>query len=344
MSGRPEKRRHDDDKTPEKKHRDNKITDYGETECTICRGDFEEGDALKQLNCGHKFHEQCADAWLGSRRLQAPTCPTCSKPVDKSLLPRAPVFLPPLLSQEQTAREEAQVDTTNVLEQDDYDVPLFFGAVVCLKNARNGTKEIIGKYFNTDLDLDINSRIGDLRTAVLNKLRERPYKINKIYFGTPATCDENPDLVQQLRPSQSNRTLIDVYTEYYTKLHQRIIDVEEQRKNYIYEWKPSDEHIENLYYLHEINVDGQNIQTEYLYNPDNPDVPDEYIVHPSRIDERYPESVVYALQPIEVRRKSTYQRIAWIVFELEHRGTPGGSSSTHKKRRTNKKKSRKHKK
>lgn len=322
MAGRPEKRHHDDDDT---KIPSKKIKDWGETECAICRIDFKEEDKIRKLGCGHKFHGNCINMWLNARPIQEQrTCPTCLTEV----------------TNDDDINHDTNMDTNDVLKQDD---PIFFGAVVCLKNA-NGTKQIIQKYFNVDLDLGVDSTLGNLRTAVLNKLPERPSKINKMYFGTPATCDENPDLFQEIKPAQSGRTLIDVYKQYREKLNRAISNMRIAHENGTYQHKPSDDHIENLYFLHEINMDEQNIQTEYLYNPDNPDVPDEYIVHPSRIDESYPESVIYALQPIEVRRKSTDQRIAWIVFEVEHSGTPGGGSSTRKKRRTNKKKSRKHKK
>jgi len=311
MSGRPEKRRHDDDaKSPSKK-----IKDWGETECAICRIDFEETDDLRKLDCGHKFHQKCMYSWLNSRmRQEQRTCPTCSQQV----------------TPEEEMLYESGTVKKDILEQDEYDVPLFFGAVVCLKNA-NGTKRIIGKYFNVDLDLDVNSTIGNLRNAILVKHPE--YKINRMYFGTPATCDENPDLFQKITPAQTNRTLIDVYEQYHKKFFKAVIEFRNARENNTYQHKPGDDHIDDLYFLHEIDVDGQNIQTDYLYNPYNPDVPEEYIVQPSKINEQYPESVVYALQPIEVRKKSTYQRIAWIVFEVERK--LGGGSSTRKKRRTN---------
>jgi hypothetical protein len=84
------------------------------------------------------------------------------------------------------------------------------------------------------------------------------------------------------------------------------------------------------------------LQTDYIYNPNNPDVPAEYIVQPTSY-ENYPETIIYGIQPEEIRRKSTYTRLAWLVFQVEEvNGTPGGSL-TRKKRRANKKKSRKHK-
>ncbi|KAM0847182.1 hypothetical protein ACQ4PT_055174 [Festuca glaucescens] len=43
-------------------------------QCSICLGEFEEGEQVKALPpCGHRFHPDCVDAWLRSRA----TCPLC---------------------------------------------------------------------------------------------------------------------------------------------------------------------------------------------------------------------------------------------------------------------------
>jgi len=39
-----------------------------QTECAICLGDFEKGDKLRILPCGHVFHVEEVDAWLIRRR------------------------------------------------------------------------------------------------------------------------------------------------------------------------------------------------------------------------------------------------------------------------------------
>lgn len=44
--------------------------------CSICLVDFEDGDELRKLPCGHRFHRACIDRWL----LKSST--TC--PIDKS--------------------------------------------------------------------------------------------------------------------------------------------------------------------------------------------------------------------------------------------------------------------
>lgn len=48
--------------------------------CTICCDDYESGDALRILKCGHKYHVECIDKWLlcSTDYLRAPTCPICS--------------------------------------------------------------------------------------------------------------------------------------------------------------------------------------------------------------------------------------------------------------------------
>jgi len=308
--------------------------DYGETTCVGCFGDFENEDILRKLDCGHKFHEECIQKWLNSRPIQTQrTCPTCVEPV----------------SIEDDVRYETDRDIYNVLErgvyleQDVYHNPIFFGVVVCLKNA-NGTKNIIQKYFNVNLDLGVDSTLDDLRKAVINKLGgEQSFKINKMYFGTPATCDENPYLIKRLKLSQTDMTLIDIYKQYYEKVHRAIINIMIKQENPTYQVKDSEKYIENLYYIYEAPGNGRNKETDYFYNPHNPYVPDNYIVNQVLIDNQSRKYIVYDLEPINVRRKSTYQRIAWLVFRVEKvNGTPGGSL-TRKKQHNNKQKSRKHK-
>ena len=44
-----------------------------DTACAVCQCDYEAGDTLRPLPCGHAFHRACADTWLA---MQA-TCPIC---------------------------------------------------------------------------------------------------------------------------------------------------------------------------------------------------------------------------------------------------------------------------
>jgi len=44
------------------------------TECSVCLGEFEEGEELRVLpKCNHSFHIPCIDAWLAT----SSTCPLC---------------------------------------------------------------------------------------------------------------------------------------------------------------------------------------------------------------------------------------------------------------------------
>lgn len=45
-------------------------------DCAICLAEFVKGDELRVLpQCGHGFHVQCVDTWLGSHS----SCPSCRK-------------------------------------------------------------------------------------------------------------------------------------------------------------------------------------------------------------------------------------------------------------------------
>lgn len=46
-------------------------------QCSVCLMDFEHGDSLRTLECGHRFHMACIDQWLA----QSGQCPVCKKQV-----------------------------------------------------------------------------------------------------------------------------------------------------------------------------------------------------------------------------------------------------------------------
>lgn len=49
-------------------------TSSGSAECAICLSDYTRGEEIKVLpQCGHRFHVQCIDTWLGSHS----SCPSC---------------------------------------------------------------------------------------------------------------------------------------------------------------------------------------------------------------------------------------------------------------------------
>ena len=43
--------------------------------CSVCISDFESGESMRKLVCGHKFHKECIDTWLETNI----TCPICKK-------------------------------------------------------------------------------------------------------------------------------------------------------------------------------------------------------------------------------------------------------------------------
>lgn len=49
-------------------------------QCSVCLADFEQGDSLRTLECGHRFHLSCVDQWL----FQSGQCPVCKKIVGEA--------------------------------------------------------------------------------------------------------------------------------------------------------------------------------------------------------------------------------------------------------------------
>jgi len=46
--------------------------------CCICLSDYSEGEQLRVLLCGHRFHCRCIKDWVA----QAPTCPICKEQIE----------------------------------------------------------------------------------------------------------------------------------------------------------------------------------------------------------------------------------------------------------------------
>ncbi|KAL1290708.1 hypothetical protein HN51_059112 [Arachis hypogaea] len=49
----------------------------GTDRCVICQIEYEEGEALVALRCGHPFHTDCISKWLQVRKV----CPICSSEI-----------------------------------------------------------------------------------------------------------------------------------------------------------------------------------------------------------------------------------------------------------------------
>ena len=55
---------------------------FDEAFCSVCLVEYENGEVISQLPCGHAFHEQCIVEWL---QIQA-ICPLCRGVFDASNL------------------------------------------------------------------------------------------------------------------------------------------------------------------------------------------------------------------------------------------------------------------
>lgn len=42
--------------------------------CAVCLTEFDDGDDIRGLTCGHAFHVACIDSWLSTRRACCPIC------------------------------------------------------------------------------------------------------------------------------------------------------------------------------------------------------------------------------------------------------------------------------
>ena len=54
--------------------------------CIVCLSEYEEGDTLRHLKCGHDFHKDCIDQWLQGNA----TCPVCRSNAKEATAGRGP--------------------------------------------------------------------------------------------------------------------------------------------------------------------------------------------------------------------------------------------------------------
>ncbi|EER02531.1 ring finger protein, putative [Perkinsus marinus ATCC 50983] len=47
---------------------------YSSNDCAICYTDFQDGDRIRGLRCGHDFHAACVDMWLLEHQNRCPLC------------------------------------------------------------------------------------------------------------------------------------------------------------------------------------------------------------------------------------------------------------------------------
>jgi len=82
-------------KTRKFKSGDDDIENQGRQRCVICLREYKVDDEIKTLPCGHEFHSECVDPWLGGHNR---TCPTCRHDITKRFV--APPPLHPIVEEE----------------------------------------------------------------------------------------------------------------------------------------------------------------------------------------------------------------------------------------------------
>lgn len=80
--------------------------------CAICLEDYKDGEKQRVLPCNHRFHTECIDQWLSSRK---PLCPVCKHDA-----------LRPLGSEEAEALAQEEADAAGDSPRPELSLPPFF--------------------------------------------------------------------------------------------------------------------------------------------------------------------------------------------------------------------------
>lgn len=76
------------------------------TECVVCLSTYQQGEELRLLPCGHKFHKECVDEWFHC----SVYCPLCKRNMKDELLTKA-------------ADAGNQINQTEQIAEDNEDFP-----------------------------------------------------------------------------------------------------------------------------------------------------------------------------------------------------------------------------
>ena len=307
-------------------------------ECGVCLDDLNNGRPLKELkkvgnSCGHEFHQQCIDDWMKSGSSNAHRCPICRTDISQDQWPPRP---PSQLSINNSQTRLQEVIALENSFQPPVPVP-FLGIAICI----NG--QMIIKYLNTDFGLGTNNTLNELKTAILSRSsqiasqrgffcpsnlrrnlnnvvsltgattwRESSFRINRIGFGVPVSCDLNFAQSNYNEDALGVTTLKDLYSSYqYHAKH--LLD---NRSDYQRIDDSVFDNLNNVYKKHRIRFPTGWVTTEYFLNRYNPDIPEEFRVNQDP-NEPYIE-------------KATKNSLAWLIVDIECTTHAGGKT---KKRR-----------
>lgn len=89
--------------------------------CAICLSEFEEGELVRALPCGHEFRKHCIDLWIRKQGLSA-SCPLCKRLLvpaddDEENLGTEPLMAPRVQQAAEDADEPMSLDEAMSLDE-----------------------------------------------------------------------------------------------------------------------------------------------------------------------------------------------------------------------------------
>jgi hypothetical protein len=283
-----------------------------------------------------------------------PNCPICRTNIDIDQLPQQqqqPQIQqqvqqqPQIQQQVQQQQQQPQIpeslrrlqQVTQFEQNAGQPVP-FLGVVVCI----NG--QMIRKYLNTDFGLGTNNTLNELKTAILgyssqiaelrgfclanvtlplNNLlsrtgitthREPSFKINRIGFGVPLSCNFNFTATNYNGPDLGVASLGDIYYRYQEEARLILEESEYEIPN-----------LQSVYYTHTIYYDTTGpddpgfSDTNYFLNNENPIILAPFRPPYNGIDSR-----------------ATRHSLAWLVVDIECNTFAGGKTKKTRFKKGNK--------
>ena len=273
--------------------------------CIICQDVLNDGQTpITKLNpgCNHPFHTNCINGWINSdtTNTNREKCPYCRAPIDQAIITQAR-RPQPIQAIQPIQQSTIQIRHNLLFPNNTETNKPFLGILICLDG------QILKKCLNTELGLGPNSRIPELKTAIIQlspqlaqqrgyfcstnlgrdinntvaayagigRQREARFEITSIDFGVPDSCQPIPDLISDLILNASNNTTMgEIYRMYQYKAEDSL---RQQRihPNYLVM-------ISKVYhkYVQQWRQTGHDdpghAVTNYFVNDANPDIPDQF--------------------------------------------------------------------